>query len=130
MTDSLPSTRLDKWLWAARFYKTRQLAADSIKGGHVTVNGVRAKPARTVKLGDRIGVRKPPFDFDIEVLELRERRVSAVEAQKMYVETRESIDTREQLRLTLRNQSQQIMYDTRKPDKRERRHGRERKRGG
>lgn len=130
VTDPDPTTRLDKWLWAARFYKTRQLAADSVKGGHVEVNGARAKPARSVRIGDRISVRKTPFDFDIEVLDLRERRVSAREAQGMYRESQESIDRREQLRLTLRSQARQIVYDTGKPDKRDRRHGRERKRGG
>ena len=121
--------RLDKWLWAARFYKTRQLAADAVKGGHVEVNGARAKPARGVKIGDRIRVRKAPFDFDIEVLDLRERRVSASEAQGLYEESQDSIDKRQQVRLTLRSQAQQILYDTRKPDKRDRRHAREQKRG-
>lgn len=129
MTDSGPVTRLDKWLWSARFYKTRQLAAEAVKGGHVEVNGARAKPARGVKVGDRISVRKAPFDFDIEVLDLREKRVSAKEAAGLYRETQESVDKREQLRLTLRTQAQQILYDTKKPDKRDRRHARDQKRG-
>ena len=129
VTDSEPTTRLDKWLWAARFYKTRQLAADAVKGGHVEVNGARAKPARGVKIGDRISVRKAPFDFNIEVRGLRERRVSAREAQGLYEESQDSIDKREQLRLTLSSQAQQILYDTRKPDKRDRRHAREQNRG-
>lgn len=130
MTDPDPTTRLDKWLWAARFYKTRQLAADAVKGGHVAVNGARAKPARSVKIGDHISVRKAPFDFELEVLALRERRVSARQAQEMYEESPASVDRREQLRLTLRSQAQQIVYDSSKPGKRDRRHGRERKRGG
>lgn len=130
MTDTDPTTRLDKWLWAARFYKTRQLAADAVKGGHVAVNDARAKPARNIRVGDRINMRKAPFDYEFEVRGLRERRVSAREAQELYEESQASIDRREQLRLTLRSQAQQIMYDTRKPDKRDRRHGRERKRGG
>lgn len=129
MTDSTAATRLDKWLWAARFYKTRQLAADAIKGGHVSVNGARAKPARSVRTGDRISVRKAPFDFDIEVRDLRDKRVSAKEAQYLYEESSESVEKREQLRMTLRSQAQQILYDTRKPDKRDRRHARVRKRG-
>lgn len=130
MTDSDPTTRLDKWLWSARFYKTRQLAAEAVRGGHVEVNGARAKPARGVRTGDRIKVRKAPFDFDVEVLDLRERRVSAKEAQGLYRETPESIEKREALRLTLRSQARQILYDTAKPDKRDRRTGRERKRKG
>jgi len=127
--DSGPETRLDKWLWSARFYKTRQLAAEAVKGGHVEVNGARAKPARGVKVGDRINVRKAPFDFDIEVLDLREKRVSAKEAADLYRETEESVEKREQLRLTLRSQAQQILYDTKKPDKRDLRQARDRKRG-
>lgn len=129
LADSNPTTRLDKWLWSARFYKTRQLAAEAVKGGHVEVNGARAKPARGVGIGDRIRVRKAPFDFDIEVLDLRERRVSAKEAQGLYEESAESIEKREELRLTLRSEAQQILYDTKKPDKRDRRTARDRKRG-
>lgn len=130
MSDSNSPSRLDKWLWAARFYKTRQLAADAIKGGHVEVNGARAKPARGVTVGDRIDVRKPPFDYDIEVLDLRERRVSAQEARGLYQELRESVARRERLRMTLRNQARQILYDAGKPDKRDRRKARNRKRSG
>lgn len=129
MTDSGGSTRLDKWLWAARFYKTRQLAVEAVKGGHVEVNGARAKPARGVKVGDRLRVRKAPFDYDIEVLELPDRRVSASEARGLYRESVESAEKREQLRLTLRSQAQQILYDTKKPSKRDRRQARDRKRG-
>ncbi len=128
MTDPESATRLDKWLWAARFYKTRQIAAEAVKGGHVEVNGARAKPARAVRAGDRIKIRKTPFDFDIQVTGLRERRVSAREAQGLYEESRESIEKREQLRTSLRSQAKQIMYDAKKPDKRDRRKGRERKR--
>jgi len=130
VTDSSDTTRLDKWLWAARFYKTRQLAADAVKGGHVEVNGSRAKPARGVKVGDRLRVRKAPFEFDVRVVDLRERRVSAREAQGLYEESSESIEKREQLRTTLRGQAQQILYDTKKPSKRDRQQARHRKRGG
>lgn len=129
MADSDFSTRLDKWLWAARFYKTRQLAAEAVKGGHVEVNGARAKPARAVKVGDRLRVRKSPFRYDIEVLDLRERRVPAREAGELYAESVESIAERERLREMLRSQAQQILYDTGKPSKRDRRRARVRKRG-
>ena len=130
VTDSSSTTRLDKWLWAARFYKTRQLAADAVKAGHVEVNGSRAKPARGVKVGDRLRVRKAPFEFDVWVMDLRERRVSAREAQGLYEESSESIEKREQLRTTLRSQARQILYDTKKPSKRDRQQARDRKRGG
>lgn len=132
MTDpdsTTAATRLDKWLWAARFFKTRQLAAEAVKGGHVEVNGVRAKPARGVRIGDRLSIRKAPFDFAIRVTGLRERRVSATEAQDLYEESAESIEKREKLRLALRSQARQIVFDNRKPDKRDRRKGRDRKRG-
>lgn len=130
VTDSSSTTRLDKWLWAARFYKTRQLAADAVKAGHVEVNGSRAKPARGVKVGDRLRVRKAPFEFDVWVMDLREQRVSAREAQGLYEESSESIEKREQLRTTLRSQARQILYDTKKPSKRDRQQARDRKRGG
>lgn len=120
---------MDRWLWSARFYKTRQLAADAIKGGHVEVNSVRAKPARGVKIGDRICVRKAPFVFDIVVLGVRERRVSARDAQDLYEESTESIEKRETLQVTLRSQAQQILYDAKRPSKRDRRDARDRKRG-
>lgn len=122
------SVRLDKWLWSARFYKTRQLAADAIKGGHVEVNGARAKPARTTRAGDAIEVRKGPFVYRITVLELRERRVSAKEAQTLYSESDASIEARAALRLQLKSQAQQILYDPKRPSARDRRDARSRKR--
>jgi len=130
LADSEPTIRLDKWLWAARFYKTRQLAAEAVKGGHVEVNDARAKPARGVRVGDRIKVRKAPFDYELEVLDLRVTRVSAPEARTLYAESQQSIDERGELRASLRSQAQQILYDTRKPDKRDRRQARDRKRRG
>lgn len=130
LSDCDSTTRLDKWLWAARFYKTRQLAAEAVKGGHVEVNGGRAKAARSVKIGDRLCVRKAPFDYDIEVTGLRERRVSAKEARELYRESAGSIRKREEVRVALRSRATQIIFDSKKPDKRDRRRGRERKRGG
>lgn len=130
LSDCDSTTRLDKWLWAARFYKTRQLAAGAVKGGHVEVNGGRAKPARGVRVGDRLCVRKAPFAYDIEVTGLRERRVSAKEAQELYRESADSIRKREAMRAALRSRANQITFDSKKPDKRDRRRGRERKRSG
>lgn len=130
LSDSPVTIRLDRWLWSARFYKTRQLATDAIKGGHVEVNGTRAKPARAVKIGDRICVRKAPFDFVIVVLGLRQRRVSARDAQGLYEESAESVAERETLKMTLRSQAQQVLFDEKRPSKRDRRDARDRKRGG
>ena len=120
--------RLDKWLWAARFYKTRQLAADAVRGGHVEINGARAKPARAVKTGDRLSIRKGPYSFAIEVLELVERRVSAKQAQALYREPEDSAAARALLRTQLRSQAQQILYDRKRPLARVRRQARDRKR--
>ena len=67
--------RLDKWLWAVRIYKTRTLAADACKNGRVTINGAQAKPSRTVKTGDEVGVRKSPVTYTFRVLQAIEERV-------------------------------------------------------
>ena len=69
--------RLDKWLWAARFFKTRTLAVEAIEGGRVSVNGDHAKPAKNVKVGDTVSIRKPPFEFIVAVTALSDRRGSA-----------------------------------------------------
>ena len=69
--------RLDKWLWAARIYKTRTLAADACKNGRVTINGAQAKPARTVKEGDKVGVKKAPITYTFRVKQAIEKRVGA-----------------------------------------------------
>lgn len=69
--------RLDKWLWAARIYKTRTLAADACKNGRVTINGAQAKPARTIKEGDKVGVKKAPITYTFRVKQAIEKRVGA-----------------------------------------------------
>lgn len=69
--------RLDKWLWAARIYKTRTLAADACKNGRVTINGAQAKPARTIKGGDKVGVKKAPITYTFRVKQAIEKRVGA-----------------------------------------------------
>ena len=82
--------RLDKWLWAARFFKTRNLASDAITAGHVKINGDKGKPARSVKVGDVIRVRTPADEFEIVVQGLSEQRGPAAQAQLLYTETDES----------------------------------------
>jgi ribosome-associated heat shock protein Hsp15 len=82
--------RLDKFLWAARFYKTRALAVGAIGAGRVAVNGERAKPAKAVRVGDRIEIRRPPFEQAIVVRELSDKRGPAPVAQALYEETPES----------------------------------------
>ena len=69
--------RLDKWLWAARIYKTRTLAADACKNGRIAINGTQAKPSRSVKVGDEVSVRKAPVTYTFRVLQTIEKRVGA-----------------------------------------------------
>lgn len=69
--------RIDKWLWAARIYKTRTLATDACKNGRISINGSQVKPSRTVKAGDTVGVRKPPITYSFRVLQTIEKRVGA-----------------------------------------------------
>ncbi len=84
--------RLDKWLWAARIYKTRTLAADACKNGRITINGAQAKPSRTVKAGDEVGVKKAPVTYTFRVLQPIEKRVGA----KLIPEILENITPPEQ----------------------------------
>ncbi len=88
--------RIDKWLWAARFYKTRALAAAAVEGGKAQVNGERVKPAKLLKAGDALTVRNGPFAWDIAVLALSERRGPAAEAAKLYRESEQSRKAREE----------------------------------
>lgn len=91
-------TRLDKWLWAARFFKTRRLAVDAIAAGQVRVNGNKTKPAHEVREGERIAVHKGDFAIEVTVAALSTQRGPASVAQTLYLETEESQRRREQLR--------------------------------
>ena len=82
--------RLDKWLWAARFFKTRTLAVEAIEGGRVSVNGDRAKPAKELKIGDAVSVRRPPFEFAVRVKALSDKRGPAAVAAALFAESEES----------------------------------------
>lgn len=90
--------RVDKWLWAARFFKTRSAATEAVQGGKVHVGGVRAKPARDVRPGDIIELTVGETPFTVEVTGLAERRGSAAQAALLYAETPESRERRERLR--------------------------------
>jgi ribosome-associated heat shock protein Hsp15 len=96
------TTRLDRWLWAARFFKTRALAAAAADGGKVQVNGNRAKPAKPLRVGDRVRVRKPPYEFQLVVRGLSQRRGPPPEAARLYDEEAESRQARELLALRLK----------------------------
>jgi ribosome-associated heat shock protein Hsp15 len=94
--------RIDKWLWAARFFKTRSSATEAVAGGHVHVNGVRAKPSREVAVGDRLEIRRDQQEWTVHVRGLADLRGSAAAAAVLYEETPESAAAREQRRLELR----------------------------
>lgn len=95
MSGGWESLRVDKWLWAARFFKTRGLAAEAIEAGRVSVNGERAKASKAVKPGDALVIRRPPYEHAVRVLGVSDRRGPATEAQKLYEETPESRARRE-----------------------------------
>jgi ribosome-associated heat shock protein Hsp15 len=113
--------RLDKWLWAARFFKTRALAADAVAGGRVEVGGHKVKPGRDVKLGDVVRVRIGPFVHVLTVRALSGRRGPAAEAAKLYEEHPASRAEREKLREQHRLAAQAFAYGEGKPTKKERR---------
>lgn len=94
MAEPRERMRLDKWLWAARFYKTRSLAAQAIEAGQARADNERVKPAHVVRAGDRIGVRKHALLWDIEVVALSDRRGSGADAALLYRETEESVSAR------------------------------------
>jgi ribosome-associated heat shock protein Hsp15 len=113
--------RLDKWLWAARFYKTRSIATEAVDGGKVKVNGAAAKPAKEVKPGDRLQIRAGEQEFEIVVNGLNEQRRPAPEAQLLYEETPESRQRRAET-AELRRLSPMPEPDQRgRPTKRDRR---------
>ena len=88
------SMRMDKWLWAARFFKTRQLAIEAINGGKVHVNGQRTKPGKTINIGTRLSITKEPYAWEIDVVRLDHQRRSAEMASTLYEELPESLDKR------------------------------------
>jgi ribosome-associated heat shock protein Hsp15 len=118
MTDSV---RIDKWLWAARFFKTRGLAREAIKGGKVQLDGHRVKPGRTLSEGDRLSVRRGDDEIVLTVTDLGDRRLSAVLAKEKYVEDVESVARREAAAAQRKLDQQARAERPRRPGKRERR---------
>lgn len=112
--------RIDKWLWAARFFKTRSLAADAVECGKVHVNGERVKPAKAVAAGDTLAIRLGPYQFIVEVLALSDKRGPAPQAQQLYRETEESRLRRAALAIELKAQPEPAAHEGR-PTKRDRR---------
>jgi ribosome-associated heat shock protein Hsp15 len=111
--------RVDKWLWAARFYRTRSLAAEAIEAGHVRVDGDRVKPAHPVHASSRVSVRKREFAWEVDVLAVSDRREGAPQAALLYRETTESVAARERM-LAERAKARESAA-TARPTKRDRR---------
>ena len=109
--------RLDKWLWASRFFKTRALATDAVTGGKVHVDGRRVKPAHTMRVGETLRIQRGPEEYTVVVKALSDRRGPATQAILLYEETPESRQQREQRRL----QTPAIPQSAARPTKQDRR---------
>jgi ribosome-associated heat shock protein Hsp15 len=120
-SDIQSDVRIDKWLWAARFFKTRQLATEAVNGGHVHLNGQRCKAAKTLRVNDELLIRKDSVKFIVKVLALSEKRGSAQVAQKLYEEHAQSIEQRELEKLQRRLHKMANPHPSKRPDKRQRR---------
>ena len=114
------NVRIDKWLWAARFYKTRSLAATAVQGGKVHVNGQRVKASRVVVVGDKIEISRSPEIVQLHVLALSARRGSASVAQLLYEETQESQDRRKFHREQRKILNASMPVSRNRPDKHQR----------
>ncbi len=118
---STEKARLDKWLWAARFFKTRPLAAEAIAGGKVQVNEARAKPGKAIAVGDQLTIRRGRFLFIVIVRGLATRRRPASQAALLYEETQESQEDRAQTAQQLHEQHALRAQQRGRPSKRDRR---------
>jgi ribosome-associated heat shock protein Hsp15 len=121
MSDATGGVRLDKWLWAARFFKTRSLAKSAIEGGKVQLDGNRVKVSREVRTGDRLRIRQGWDEKDVIVRAVSDQRRGAPEAQALYEETPDSLRRREQEAAARRAAGGMLERPPRKPNKKERR---------
>lgn len=121
MPISQPGLRLDKWLWAARFYKTRSLATQAIERERVKLNGLSTKPGKEVRCGDWLVIDTPSGVFEVQIIQLSETRGPAKVAQTLYAETPASLKLREQAALLRRLQPEPAAQRTGRPTKQQRR---------
>jgi ribosome-associated heat shock protein Hsp15 len=121
MSENDDKTRVDKWLWAARFYKTRALAAEAVAGGKVQVNGERVKRAKPLQVGDQLRIRQGPYEHHIWVRELSSQRGPAARALELYEETAESRSAREAMALQLKSLHAAFVPERGRPSKKDRR---------
>ena len=113
--------RLDSWLWAARFYKTRSLAREMIDGGKVHYNGQRSKPSKIVEIGAMLKLRQGNDEKEVQILALSDKRGNATQAQSLYQETEVSIEKRQQTALARQANALSMPNPERRPNKKERR---------
>ncbi len=114
--------RIDKWLWAARFFKTRSLATEAVSGGKVHVNGQRVKPSRSIHAGDQVEVQRAQESMVVIVQGIHDKRGPAKEACQLYTETEDSRSHREEQALQRKLNAQMYPRQERRPGKRDRRH--------
>ena len=117
--DAPPNLRIDRWLWAARFFKTRSTAAAAVSGGKVHLNGQRTKPAKGVRSGDRLDIRRGDIRWEVTVLATAQRRGPASEARTLYEEIPESVERRAREREERRER--RLAAGAGRPTKRDRR---------
>lgn len=121
--------RLDKWLWAARFFKTRKLATEAITGGKVHLNSQRTKPGKEIVVGSKLDIVKEPYQWEIEVLVLNKQRRPAAEAVRMYQESQQSIEKRQSESALQRERREHFVARDERPTKKQRRQIHQFKRG-
>ncbi len=122
MRESLESIRLDKWLWMARFFKTRSLATEAVSGGKVHVNKQRVKPSKDIKIGAELSIHKDGYEWLVTVTGIATQRVSAKEAALLYEESSESLAKRQQQVTARREERQYVGFrePEHKPNKKDR----------
>jgi len=118
---SIAGIRLDKWLWAARFYKTRAIAREMIEGGKVHYNGQRSKPSKLVEVAAELTLRQGNDERTVIIQVVSDKRGPATEAQQLYRETEQSIEKREKMALARKMNALSMPHPDRRPDKKERR---------